>query len=260
VSDPAERTRLLHLACTLLPKSHRNTLESLFAFLRWVALFANMDSVGSKMDIPNLAIVVAPSILSSKNTDPQREQSFAAIAVVTQMLEEQDLFNHVPEQCLQLLADKKDLVKCATESSKDLLKKCHQHYTGKNGQSVKSPLNSPVAVQFAPSTLHNHKSDGSLDNRGRIQIEKKAVRDSKSLERKDTRERNNTLRKPKPGLPHSPFSMPVGMGSSGSTQKLPIEPTPLSLGSLSAAALVEPPASAPPFEPHSAPESNGYLT
>lgn len=235
-------------------------MEALFAFLKWVALFANMDSVGSKMDIPNLAIVVAPSILSAKSTDPQREQSIAAIGVVTQMLQEQDLFNRVPEQCLQLLADKKDLVKCANESSKDLLKKCHQHYTGtnKNGQAVKSP----VTVQFAPSTLHNHKSDGSLDARGRVQFEKRNVRDSKSLERREPRDRQNTLRKPKPGLPHSPFSMPVGVGSgaSTSTQKLPIEPTPLSLGALSAGAPVEPPASAPPAEPHSLPESNGHLT
>ncbi|KAG8834410.1 hypothetical protein FRC17_008981 [Serendipita sp. 399] len=222
VSDPEERTRLLHLACTLVPKCHRSTMEVLFAFLKWVSLFSNIDSAGSKMDIPNLSTVVAPSILCSKNHDPH--QSFSAISVVTQMLEEQDLLNRIPEQCLQFLAERKDLTKAATESSKDLLKKCQQFFTGRgNMPASKTPLGSPIATQFIPSTLHSHKSEGSLDGRGRIPNEKKPNRSSKSLERKEPRERSNTLRKvkpPHPGLPHSPFSMPLSLTSNGSTPKL----------------------------------------
>lgn len=226
-----------------------------------MALFANMDSVGSKMDVPNLAIVVAPSILSAKNSDPQREQSFAAISAVTQMLHEQDILNRVPEQCLQLLMEKKDIMK-SSESSKDLLKKCHQHFAAQNGQSVKSPSMSPMTVQFVPSSLHNHKSDNSLDHRGRVQVEKKAIRDSKSLERRENRERSNTLRKPKPGLPHSPFSMPVGVGvgsgSGISTQKVSTEPTLLSSGALSTPAHIDLSPSVPSTD--SVPETHGQST
>ncbi|KIM23080.1 hypothetical protein M408DRAFT_17979 [Serendipita vermifera MAFF 305830] len=163
VTDPAERTRLLHLALTLLPKSHRSTMEVLLAFLKWVALFANIDSVGSRMDIPNLSTVIAPSILSSKSGDPL--QSYAAISVVTQMLQEQDSFNRVPEECLDILNDKKGF--SGFESSKDLLKKCEKHYRGKSSNPIKSPVTSPTTIQFAPNTLHNHKSEGSLDGRGR---------------------------------------------------------------------------------------------
>ena len=192
-------------------------MEVLFAFLKWVALFANIDSVGSKMDIPNLSTVIAPSILSPKSGDPL--QSFAVISAVTQMIEEQDQFNRVPEECLEVLADKKSFA--GYESSKDILKKCEKHYRGKKSNSM-SPVTSPTTTHFAPNTLHNHKSDGSLDGRGRLGLEKKTGRDSKSLER-NARERNNTLRKSKPALPHSPFSLPSSLGSNGSSTKLTTE-------------------------------------
>lgn len=194
-------------------------MEVLLAFLKWVALFANIDSVGSRMDIPNLSTVIAPSILSSKSGDPL--QSYAAISVVTQMLQEQDSFNRVPEECLDILNDKKGF--SGFESSKDLLKKCEKHYRGKSSNPIKSPVTSPTTIQFAPNTLHNHKSEGSLDGRGRSGSEKKTGRDSKSLERREARERSNTLRKPKPNLPHAPFSLPSALGSNGSFTKLPSE-------------------------------------
>jgi hypothetical protein len=220
VSDEDERRRLLHLALTLLPKHHRSTMEVFFAFLKWVALFSTIDSAGSKMDIPNLSTVIAPSVLSAKNQDPLRDHSFAVIAVVTQMLEEQDTFNRVPPECLQILSDKKDFVKCANESSKDLLKKCAQHFRGKkNPDGTRSPVLSPTSLQFAPGTLHTQKSEGSLDTRGRSQAERKGMRDSKSLERKEPRERSNTLRKSKPNLAHAPFSLPNVLGQTISSSK-----------------------------------------
>ena len=63
----------------LLPKSHRDTLEVLFVFLKWVASFAHMDEeTGSKMDLGNLATVICPSILYSRGRDPVRDESFGA--------------------------------------------------------------------------------------------------------------------------------------------------------------------------------------
>jgi hypothetical protein len=44
---------MLHMVSLLLPKYHRDTMEVLFVFLKWVASFAHMDEVtGSKMDLP----------------------------------------------------------------------------------------------------------------------------------------------------------------------------------------------------------------
>jgi len=178
------------------------------------------------MDLPNLSTVIAPSVLYAKGNDALRDQSLAAIRVVTQMLEEQDLFNEVPEQCLPLLEERKEFAKYMNESSKDFLKRVDAVFKGKkhNGSqsSVTSPLMSPVnAAPFQASSL---KLDQGPDNRGRqlVPPERPGGRPSQSLERsgeKKEKERN-TLRKAKPvhpGLPHAPYSMPPLANGSGTT-------------------------------------------
>lgn len=54
--------KALHLACCLLPKANRDTMLMLFCCLKWVATFSDTN----KMDIPNLARVIAPSVLFEK--------------------------------------------------------------------------------------------------------------------------------------------------------------------------------------------------
>src|ERR1700731_4429622 len=89
-SSDEERMRLLHMVSIILPKAHRDTMEVLFTFLKWVASFAHMDEeTGSKMDLPNLATVICPSILYSRSRDAVRDDSFSAIRVVTSLLEHQ---------------------------------------------------------------------------------------------------------------------------------------------------------------------------
>ena len=64
ISDEERRKQCLHLTCCLLPKSHRDCLEILFSFLKWAGSFHQLDEeLGSKMDIRNLATVIAPNIL-----------------------------------------------------------------------------------------------------------------------------------------------------------------------------------------------------
>ncbi|KAG2234085.1 hypothetical protein INT48_000262 [Thamnidium elegans] len=58
----SDRKKLLHLACCLLPKPNRDTMLLLFTSLKWVATFSD----DNKMDIHNLACVIAPSILYDK--------------------------------------------------------------------------------------------------------------------------------------------------------------------------------------------------
>jgi len=216
-------------------------MEVFFAFLKWVSLFSHgthSDAVGSKMDLPNLSTVIAPSVLYAKGNDALRDQSLTAIRVVTQMLEEQDIFNEVPEQCLPLLEERKEFSKYMNESSKDFLKRIDAFFKGKrNGGSqanVTSPLMSPVNA--APFQVSNFKLDQGPDIRGRqlSPPERPGSRPSQSLERsgeKKEKERN-TLRKPKPvhpGLPHAPYSMPLANGSgamiSGSSSR-PVSPPP----------------------------------
>jgi hypothetical protein len=56
--------KVLHLACCLLPKPNRDTMLLLFCCLKWVATFSDTN----KMDIPNLARVIAPSVLFEKSS------------------------------------------------------------------------------------------------------------------------------------------------------------------------------------------------
>jgi hypothetical protein len=88
LEDAYERKRALHLICCMLPRCNRETLEVLFIFFRWVATFSRVsDDVGSRMDIPNLARVLAPNILTSSSKDPLKDESFSTIRVVEMLLE-----------------------------------------------------------------------------------------------------------------------------------------------------------------------------
>jgi hypothetical protein len=102
----SDRKRYLHLIVCLLPRYHRDTMEILFVFLKWVASFSHVDEeTGSKMDLQNLATVIAPSILYSKGGNPLRDESFVAIKAVALLLQMQDEFYVVPDELDRFLND-----------------------------------------------------------------------------------------------------------------------------------------------------------
>jgi hypothetical protein len=68
IQDEQKMRHCLHLTCCLLPKANRDCLEILFCFLKWVGSFHQVDDEsGSKMDIKNLATVIAPNVLFDRN-------------------------------------------------------------------------------------------------------------------------------------------------------------------------------------------------
>lgn len=88
LADEESRRRVLHLTACLLPKSHRDCLEILFTFLNWVASFHQVDEEsGSKMDVHNLATVIAPNILFTNNKNSGMDDSFLAIEAVHSLIE-----------------------------------------------------------------------------------------------------------------------------------------------------------------------------
>lgn len=113
LEDDEVRRRVMHLTCCLMPKSHRDTMEVLFAFLRWTASFSQVDEEsGSKMDAHNLATVMAPNILYAppKKTDPkiptpQVDESFLAIETVHTLVLLNDSFSEVSYCALVVRAD-----------------------------------------------------------------------------------------------------------------------------------------------------------
>jgi hypothetical protein len=96
INDEERRRQCLHLACCLLPKCHRDSLETLFSFLKWAGSFHHVDDEsGSKMDIKNLATVIAPNILFTNSKAPALDSDpmFAISAVET-------LMSNIEEMCL----------------------------------------------------------------------------------------------------------------------------------------------------------------
>ncbi|ORZ09489.1 hypothetical protein BCR42DRAFT_494916 [Absidia repens] len=133
IDNPTARKRVLHLACCMLPRCNRDTMEVLFLFLRWVALFSHVTTdVGSRMDIPNLARVIAPNILLSTSKDPLKDESFLAINSVEMLLESYEEFCMVPEDLEPFLHDSQFQEGKGDMSSKDFLKRV-EHLLKKKG-------------------------------------------------------------------------------------------------------------------------------
>jgi hypothetical protein len=123
-------------------------MEVILVFLKWVASFSNVDEeTGSKMDLKNLATVIAPSILKGgKGKDGVRDESFPGIRAVTQLLEEQDRFYTVPEDFMQILYDQNLFTPFQDAPAKEFLKRIDS-YMRINGQSRGQPgppLSSPA--------------------------------------------------------------------------------------------------------------------
>ncbi|KAI7864075.1 hypothetical protein BDF14DRAFT_1952791 [Spinellus fusiger] len=94
LNSKEDSRRATHLICCLLPKVNRDTMEVLFLFMKWVATFSHVDEEsGSKMDLMNLATVLAPNILYPKSKDPAKEESFPAIEAVYMLLQYQEEFS-----------------------------------------------------------------------------------------------------------------------------------------------------------------------
>lgn len=135
-------------------------MEVLFVFLKWVASFAHIDKeTGSKMDLPNLATVICPSILYARGRDALRDESFGAIRVVTALLENQDEFYCVPEEFLPILQDQEYFSASMDLPSKEFLKKCDTYNRLKsNGRNLglmspvmgSSPFNTPRTEDMRP--------------------------------------------------------------------------------------------------------------
>ena len=101
IDDHERRKQCLHLTCCLLPKSNRDCLEILFSFLKWAGSFHQLDDeLGSKMDIRNLATVIAPNIL----TNPAKASALDSEAIYVIDAVEM-LITHIEEMCQVRHAD-----------------------------------------------------------------------------------------------------------------------------------------------------------
>ncbi|KAI8971223.1 hypothetical protein BDB01DRAFT_845224 [Pilobolus umbonatus] len=151
LESEVERKRVTHLACCLLPKVNRDTMEVLFLFMKWVAQFAHLDNnTGNKMDTANLATVIAPNILYSKSKDPLNDESYYAIQCITMLLKYPEEFATVPEDFVPLLQNLTYAESDMEMNVRQVLKKCEEvvqknKRSGSN-HSALSKQTSPVNI------------------------------------------------------------------------------------------------------------------
>ncbi|THH18063.1 hypothetical protein EW146_g2848, partial [Bondarzewia mesenterica] len=214
--NDADRQRLLHMISLILPKSHRDTMEVLFVFLKWVASFAHMDErTGSKMDLPNLATVICPSILYSQGSNAVRDDSFGAIRVITALLENQDEYYTVPEEFLAILHDQEYFAHSMDLPSKEFMKKCDTYMRLKaSGRTPPAPAMSPVG-NTSPFQSNNsylpRPIDGLESRLGPSLSRSPPERPTLSSSQPDILLRNGyssnaRQQSPQPTLSHSPVS------------------------------------------------------
>ncbi|KAK5654995.1 hypothetical protein OQA88_6754 [Cercophora sp. LCS_1] len=125
IQDDEKRRYCLHLACCLLPKSHRDCMEILFSFLKWTGSFHQVDEeVGSKMDIKNLATVIAPNIVLDKNKtstlDSDPMFAIEAVEVLISNIEEMCL---VPDELAEYLTDQSFSANGGELTTKEILRR-----------------------------------------------------------------------------------------------------------------------------------------
>lgn len=165
----SDRKKYLHLISLIMPKSHRDTMEVFFVFLKWVASFAHMDAeTGSKMDLGNLATVVGPSILYARGANAMRDETFGALRVITSLLENQDEFFTVPEEFLPILHDQEYFANSLDLPGKDFMKKCdtYMKLKGANGRPQPGPL--PGGANNGSMPRYPIQNSSSLERPGMV--------------------------------------------------------------------------------------------
>lgn len=155
LESESDRKRVTHLACCLLPKANRDTMEVLFTFMKWVSQFADdAGGGGSKMNIVNLATVIAPNILYSKSKDPTKDESFFSIETVNIMIQNAEEFATVPEDFIPLLQNLSYEEGDMELNVRHILKKCEVVMKMRRSRSAGGPIppqlprqhSSPAAV------------------------------------------------------------------------------------------------------------------
>lgn len=95
-----QRMQVLHYICSLLPKPNLDLLATLVWFCHHIAKESHMDSppgVGNKMDIANLAMVMAPNILYSKSAKSVTDDdALLAITAIHTMFDNYEQLWQIP--------------------------------------------------------------------------------------------------------------------------------------------------------------------
>ncbi|RCI07905.1 hypothetical protein L249_5780 [Ophiocordyceps polyrhachis-furcata BCC 54312] len=168
IADAERRKQCLHMTCCLLPKSHRDCLEILFTFLKWAGSFHQLDDeVGSKMDIRNLATVIAPNILTNPNKALALDsEAIFVIDTVEILIKNIEEMCQVPDELLNLLNDPYLFSNSGEITTKEILRRFQDRrgqaptmdvgeVYNRQDSSTRSP---PRRVETDPAVLQGEKT------------------------------------------------------------------------------------------------------
>lgn len=135
IQDADKRRQCLHMAFCLLPQTHRDSLEVLFNFFKWVATFHQVDEdTGSRMDVHNLARVIAPNILRMNTKSASfSDEPMTVVACVEELIESNDEMCMVPAELMGILSDSNLFSNSNDITTKEILKRIESR--GPNGGS-----------------------------------------------------------------------------------------------------------------------------
>ncbi|RDA83586.1 hypothetical protein CP532_4754 [Ophiocordyceps camponoti-leonardi (nom. inval.)] len=168
IADAERRKQCLHMTCCLLPKSHRDCLEILFTFLKWAGSFHQLDDeVGSKMDIRNLATVIAPNVLTNPNKALALDsEAIFVIDTVEILIKNIEEMCQVPDELLNLLNDPYLFSNSGEITTKEILRRFQDRrgqvptidvgeVYNRQDSSTRSP---PRRVETDPAVLQGEKT------------------------------------------------------------------------------------------------------
>lgn len=132
IKDADKRRHCLHLTCCLLPQMYRDSLEVLFSFLKWVATFHQVDEdVGSRMDVHNLARVMAPNILYTNAKSPSfSDEPMVAVSCVEELIQYNEEMCMVPDEIMDILSDSSLFSNNGDITTKEILKRIGDRSVG----------------------------------------------------------------------------------------------------------------------------------
>ncbi|KAI0482791.1 rho-type GTPase-activating protein [Xylariaceae sp. FL0804] len=141
IRDAEKRRQCLHLTCCLLPQTHRDTLEVLFSFFKWVATFHQVDEdTGSRMDVHNLARVIAPNVLYAVTKSPSfSDEPMVAVACVEDLIQYNEEMCMVPIEIMDVLNDNSLFTSNGDITTKEILKRIEMRATNGSSRQYDNP-------------------------------------------------------------------------------------------------------------------------
>lgn len=119
------------------------------------------------MDLPNLATVLAPSMIYAKGSEQAHSAALMEIRIVTLLFEYQDDFLTAPQEMLPMIHDQEYFASCVEMPAKESLKKFETYMRVKQGRGQAPNGGTPINGGGSSDgrAMHTQRSDPMIRGR-----------------------------------------------------------------------------------------------